>query len=94
MKGMRDCPNFWKQILKEGMQESLLPLIDRPPFGLIVASFYNVNEGDPKKFDYYIGVATNQPTPDGLVEIIVPARTWAVFPCTRKNKKKTDGYCK
>ncbi|OPX42324.1 hypothetical protein CLHUN_38450 [Ruminiclostridium hungatei] len=31
-----------------------------------------------KDFDYYIAVASNQETPSGLVEYMVPEGTWAV----------------
>jgi len=35
-KGMRDCYTFWKQIIKEGKNEALVPLISKKSFGLIV----------------------------------------------------------
>lgn len=89
-QGMKDSPAFWNEILSSGKQESLLPLINHEPFGLIGASFYNVDEQDAKRFDYYIAVATTSDTPAGLAEVEVPANTWAVFPCTRKTSGKTQ----
>lgn len=89
-QGMKDCPAFWNEILAAGKQEALLPLIDHEPFGLIGASFYNIDKTDAKKFDYYIAVATTKDTPSDLFEIEVPASTWAVFPCTRKTNGKTQ----
>ena len=90
MKGMRDCPAFWKKMIKENKPESLLPFMSRQPFGLIGASVYNVDETDSQKFDYYIAVATNSETPANLTDYLVPAMTWAVFPCTLKTNRQTQ----
>lgn len=90
MKGMWDCRVFWKKVLKENKNEALLPFINQKPFGLIGASVYNVDDNDSKKFEYYIAVSTNMDTPEGMEEYIVPAMTWAVFPCTRKTSGKTQ----
>lgn len=89
-QGMKDCPAFWNEILSSGKQEALLPLMNHEPFGLIGASFYNVDEQDAKRFDYYIAAATTSDTPAELAEVEVPANTWAVFPCTRKTSGKTQ----
>ncbi|MGM0167030.1 hypothetical protein IGI39_002010 [Enterococcus sp. AZ135] len=89
-QGMKDCPAFWNAIVSTGKQEKLLPLINHEPFGLIGASFYNVDETDAQKFDYYIAVATTNETPEGVSEVEVPANTWAVFPCTRETSGKTQ----
>lgn len=90
MKGMRDCPAFWKKIIKEQKNERLVPLITRKPFGLLGVSVYNIDNKDSKKFDYYIATATDLETPDDLEEYQVSAMTWAVFPCTRKTAGKTQ----
>ncbi|MDU5334556.1 GyrI-like domain-containing protein [Enterococcus sp.] len=89
-QGMKDCPAFWNEILSSGKQEALLPLINHEPFGLIGASFYNVDEQDAKRFDYYIAAATTSDTPAELAEVEVSGNTWAVFPCTRKTSGKTQ----
>ncbi|MBO0455045.1 GyrI-like domain-containing protein [Candidatus Enterococcus murrayae] len=89
-QGMKDCPAFWNEIVSAGKQESLLPMINHEPFGLIGASFYNVDDTDAQKFDYYIAVATTNDTPADLYEVEVPANMWAVFPCTRKTSGKTQ----
>ncbi|MEO1768520.1 GyrI-like domain-containing protein [Candidatus Enterococcus ferrettii] len=89
-QGMQDCPAHWGEILSTGKQEALLPLINREPFGLIGASFYNIDSNDAKRFDYYISVATTEETPDGLEEIEVPANTWAVFPTTKEASGQTQ----
>lgn len=89
-QGMKDLPAFWNEILSSDSQASLLPLINREPFSLIGASFYNVDEVDSKRFDYYIGVATTGKTPEDMEEIEVPANIWAVFPCTRATNHQTQ----
>lgn len=89
-QGMKDCPAFWNEILSSNKQNDLLPMINHEPFGLIGASFYNTEKADAKKFDYYIAVATTNDTPEDLVEVEVPANTWAVFPCTRETSGKTQ----
>ncbi|EOH94705.1 GyrI-like domain-containing protein [Enterococcus pallens] len=89
-QGMQDCPAFWGEILSTRKQEALLPLINRQPFGLIGASFYNVDPDDGKRFDYYISAATTLETPAGLEEREVPANTWAVFPTTKEASGQTQ----
>lgn len=37
MKGMRDCPAFWKKVIKEKKNEKLLPLTNQEPLGLLGA---------------------------------------------------------
>ncbi|MDH6364671.1 AraC family transcriptional regulator [Enterococcus sp. PF1-24] len=89
-KGMRDCPAFWKKIIKEKKNEILVPFITQEPLGLMGVSVYNVDSQDNKKFDYYIAASTTLETPTELEEYLVPAMTWAVFPCTRKTSGKTQ----
>jgi AraC family transcriptional regulator len=38
---------------------------------------------DARKFNYYIASASDKPVPEGMVEFMVPAATWAIFPCKR-----------
>lgn len=89
-QGMKDCETFWNQFISGNRQETVAPLINREPFGVIGASFYNVDPEDSKKFDYYIAAATTAATPDGMEEVEVPANTWAVFPCTGKTSGTTQ----
>lgn len=56
MKGMRDCPKFWKEIVKEGKIEKLLLYMTTKPLGIIGASVYNIDSIDQKKFKYFIGL--------------------------------------
>lgn len=89
-QGMKDCEAFWNQFISGNKQETVAPLINREPFGVIGASFYNIDPADSKKFDYYIAAATTADTPEGLEEVEVPANTWAVFPCTGKTAATTQ----
>ena len=90
MKGMRDCPKFWKEIVKEGKTKNLLPYMTKKPLGIIGASVYNIDRFDQKKFKYFIAVATDNETPNTMDEHVIPAMMWAVFPCTRKTLGKTQ----
>lgn len=90
MQGMTDCPAFWKEIMETGKTGQIAELITKPPYGLIGASVYQVDEQDPMRFDYYIAAATDLPTPEGFAEYTVPAMTWAVFPCTAETSAQTQ----
>lgn len=47
-QGMKDCEAFWNSFISGNKQETVAPLIDREPFGVIGASFYNVDPEDSK----------------------------------------------
>ena len=70
-------PLFWQKTAKDGLIPKLCALMDKPPFGVLgVSACMN-----GKDFDYFIAVASDKPAPEGTVEYIVPAATWAVFEC-------------
>lgn len=76
-ESFREVPLFWQETVAEGRIPQILELLNQPPFGLLgVSTCMN-----GKDFDYYIAVATDIPTPEGLVEYEIPAATWAVFEC-------------
>ncbi|MFC9710627.1 GyrI-like domain-containing protein [Paenibacillus sp. NPDC056933] len=61
--------------------ETIKGLSNVQPFGLISASAH-FSEGrmeEKGELDHYIGAATTKATPEGLVQLEVPASTWAVF---------------
>ncbi|MCG8502480.1 MAG: GyrI-like domain-containing protein, partial [Firmicutes bacterium] len=70
-------PLFWQKNLQAGTISRLSELRVQPPFGVLGISTCE----DSKGFDYYIGVATDKPAPEGTVEYEVPACTWAIFEC-------------
>lgn len=70
-------PLFWQETVIAGMIPNLCTLMNQQPSGVLgVSTCMN-----GKDFDYYIAVASNKPTPKGLVEYEIPAATWAIFEC-------------
>ncbi len=70
-------PLFWQKTVQSGIVPAILELMNQEPNGLLgVSTCMN-----GKDFDYYIAVASNEATPDGMVEYTVPGCTWAVFEC-------------
>jgi AraC family transcriptional regulator len=70
-------PLFWKKTIESGIVPTILPLMDKEPYGLLGVSTC-MNGQD---IDYYIAVATDREKPNGMVEYTVPECTWAVFEC-------------
>lgn len=70
-------PQFWGRTIQSGTVTEILKLMDKEPYGLLGVSPC-MNGQD---FDYYIAVATDQETPDGMAEYNVPKCTWAIFEC-------------
>ena len=92
-QGMKDCPALWNEVMSSGKHELLLPLINHEPYGLIGASFYNVDTTDAKKFDYYIAVRKPPvKIPEELTEVEVPANSLGRFSMYQKNFWK-DTVC-
>lgn len=58
--------------------------------GLFGINIYNTDPKDSRKFEYLVAVPSNSDICDGLSEYTVPARTWAVFPCTQETIGKTE----
>ncbi|MGG0517266.1 AraC family transcriptional regulator [Priestia aryabhattai] len=71
---------MWESLNDETIRE-LKELSNVTPLGLLSASV-NFSEGrmeEKGQLDHYIGVATTKDCPDHLVQLEVPAGTWAVF---------------
>ena len=71
----QQVPLFWGEAHANGWIPPLCPLMDGEPMGVLGVSACQ----KPHDFDYFIAVATNKDTPEGLSEYVVPACTWAVF---------------
>lgn len=70
-------PLFWEKTIKSGMIPEICSLMNKEPYAVLgVSTCMN-----GKDFDYYIAVATDKETPDGMSEYIVPECTWAIFEC-------------
>lgn len=75
-----EIASMWESLKEETIRE-LKKLSNVEPLGLINAST-NFSEGrmqEKGKFDHYIGVATTRECPDNMIQLEVPASTWAVF---------------
>lgn len=79
----KEVPSLWGEVIQQGKIDEIVALSNQSPFGLIGINSYNTDPVNPKKFDYYIASSTDKPVPKGMVEYVVPAATWAVFPCKR-----------
>lgn len=78
-----EVPSLWGEVIQQGKIDEIVALSNQSPFGLIGINSYNTDCVSPKKFDYYIASSTDKPVPNGMVDYMVPAATWAVFPCKR-----------
>lgn len=78
-----EVPALWGEVIQQGKINEVLALSNQSPSGIIGINSYNTDASDVRKFDYYIASATDKPVPEGMVEYMVPAATWAVFPCQR-----------
>lgn len=68
------------QSLDEATITTLKALSNVEPRGMISASTnFSEDRLEGSELDHYIGVATTEAAPDGLVRLEVPAYTWAVF---------------
>ncbi|OHY73427.1 AraC family transcriptional regulator [Priestia aryabhattai] len=71
---------MWESLSDETINK-LKKLSNVNPLGLLSASV-NFSEGrmeEKGELDHYIGVATTKECPDNLIQLEVPALTWAVF---------------
>ncbi|GGC96656.1 AraC family transcriptional regulator [Enterococcus wangshanyuanii] len=81
-----EVPKFWQQVSMDGTLNSMLPMMNQEPKGVlgISAGFDgDMNEESDLKgsegMSYYIAVASDQAASGNLVEYIVPSFTWAIF---------------
>lgn len=88
--GRKAVPAQWEEFKQKNLQEALMPLMNQEPYGLFGISVYNIDESDSRKFEHYIAVASSAGVQENMKEYIVPAATWAVFPCTMDTIGKTE----
>lgn len=89
-EGRKAIPLHWAKFREESLEKPLLALGNQEPRGLFGVNIYNTDEADPRKFEYLIAVSSGYDAPDGVAEYIIPAMTWAVFPCTLETIGKTE----
>lgn len=89
-EGGRVISQQWRTFHIEGQQAVLMSLMNQEPHGLFGISIYNTDAEDSRKFDHMIAVSSDAEHMEQLEEYIVPAATWAVFPCTIDTVGKTE----
>ncbi len=70
-------PQIWEEVNKDGTCDRVQALSNQQPAGVfgICANFREA------EFDYYVASASDQPVPDGMDELLVPASLWVIFEC-------------
>ncbi|QNM06673.1 GyrI-like domain-containing protein [Qiania dongpingensis] len=89
-EGRKTIPLQWAEFHNGNQKDTLLPLMDREPYGLFGISIYNTDEEDSRTFIHFIAVSSGKEITGDLEEYMVPAMTWAVFPCTIETIGKTE----
>ena len=89
-EGRKAIPAHWATFARDNLEETLMPLNNQEPQALLGISAYNTDKTDACKFEYFIAVSSNESERDSLTEYVVPANTWAVFPCTVETIGKTE----
>ncbi len=78
----KEIPAFWGACAASGKIGQLAKAIKKEPYGMLgVSACGDESLNEDTKFDYYIAAASDEKAPEGMEEFIVPAATWAIFPC-------------
>lgn len=80
----QDIPLFWSDVIQNNKLEDLFALSDSEIPKVMGINSYNTDQSNGRKFHYYIACASKKSVPEGMTEFMVPAATWAVFPCKRE----------
>lgn len=86
-RNLREITNFWGQTFRDGTFARLLKFCcndeaksdERVSPGCVMGLCVMPESRDSVEFDYYIAVATDAPTPEGMIELTVPTSAYAVF---------------
>lgn len=89
-EGRKTVPALWSKFKSQNLQTQLLEVTDHKELELFGISIYNTDQTDPRIFRYLISASCPNPASAGLSEYVVPARTWAIFPCTIEEIGKTE----
>ena len=82
--------SVFDRIKADGYEKALWPRANKEPHGLFGINIYNTDTTDPRIFDYLIAVSSDTEADGEFTSYEVPARTWAVFPCTFETIGKTE----
>lgn len=74
-ENMRIAPAFWKHTMQDNRFSEICKLSNTNLDGILGISVYN----NPQDIHYYIGVTSDKPVPNGMMEYIIPESTWVVF---------------
>lgn len=86
----KTIPAFWSAIQKDHLDKNLLAMAKDSTQGLFGIHIYQSDPYDSRKFTYMIAVASDHAVQGDLFAYTIPARTWAIFPCTKKAIGKTE----
>lgn len=89
-EGRKAIPQHWSNIKASNLEKTLIELGNEKPYGLFGINVYNTDDADSRKFEYLIAVSSDSEVQGELAEYIVPANTWAVFPCTQETIGRTE----
>lgn len=70
---------MWTQLRQNGTTDRLAKLGRIPARGGIDGLVGVCSNGNGDRFDYYVAVVSDAPTPEGFDDLTIPAATWAVF---------------
>lgn len=73
-ENMEKIPLFWEQTIETEQFRHICALAKQEPYGVLGVSAYF----DPQHIFYYIAAATDQPVPEGMEELLIPAAMWCV----------------
>lgn len=72
-------PGFWNECQRDGSFTKMILMDQREPKGLF--GLFETCDRDSDEGQYFIMAASNSPAPEGFVEKLLPASTWAIFDC-------------
>ena len=77
-KNFVEVPKFWQKTKKSSQLADICSLMNNEPQGMLGLSLYQ----GPEDISYLIGAASDRALLPGMVEVQLPALTWAIFPCS------------
>lgn len=89
-EGKKAIPAFWNEVRTNHKEEVLFQYANGTIDGLLGINIYNIDAHDARIFQYMIGVSSDITTCENLVTYEIPARTWAIFPCTLETIGKME----
>lgn len=76
-KNFQNIPKFWNEVHAKGGVSKICELMSQELPGVMGISDYL--ESRDKNY-YYVAVASSEPVPEDMFEVVIPANKWAIFP--------------